>query len=114
MKENRKYIRLQAAIGLTYKKISGSAKHRPKPSIIRNISGGGLSFVAKEMFRAGDLLEIDVQIPHLSEPVRTVAEVVWVTSHPDKQSHAVGVRFRDVEPGDLRAILEYVHTIGIG
>ena len=57
---------------------------------------------------------MEIQIPHLSEPVRALGEVVWITMRPEHGHHEVGLRFRDAEPKSLSRILEYVYAIAIG
>ena len=116
MRERRKFIRLRAPIGVSYRHIKKGKRQRPQLTLIKDISGGGLCLLAKEELRAGDLLDIEIQIPHLSEPVRVVGEVAWYVPERGKgrEDAEAGVRFRDVEPKDLHSIFEYVYTIGIG
>jgi c-di-GMP-binding flagellar brake protein YcgR len=118
MIEHRKYIRLRAPIGIVYRQIQRQRRSKPTLTLVLNISGGGLSLIAKDDFRQGDLLELDIHIPHLEEPVRAVGEVVWFFSSAgkerDRSMREAGVRFRDLATKDLNCILEYVHTIGIG
>ncbi len=115
MRENRKFIRLKAPIGVVYKLCKG--KNRKETlSFIRDISGGGLRMLVKEDLREGDLLDIQLQIPHLEEPIQAIGEVIWFASSEERdgRSREAGVRFRDIPPGGLHQVLEYVHTIGIG
>ena len=58
MIERRKFIRLPAPIGISYKPMKKSRTGKPTLSFIRNIGGGGVCFVAKESVRVGDLLDI--------------------------------------------------------
>lgn len=111
MIEKRKYIRLHASIGIAYdviKNIKKSKRNKTALSLVKNLSGGGVRLQIKDDLRSGDLLELQMQIPHLEDPVRAVAEVVWSTPRE------AGVRFRDIEAKDLHRVLEFVHTVGIG
>ncbi len=116
MIERRKFIRLQAPIGVGYKVLKKSRRVKQAPSLIRNIGGGGICIIAKEDLRSGDLLDLHIQIPHLKETIHAVGEVVWFAHfrERDRDLREAGVRFRDIEPKDLHKILEFVHTIGIG
>lgn len=116
MIERRKFIRLQAPIGVVYKVLKKSRRPKPAPSLIRNIGGGGVCIIAKEDMRSGDLLDMQIQIPHLKETIHAVGEIVWFDHfrERDREIREAGVRFRDIEPKDLHRILEFVHTIGIG
>jgi len=116
MIERRKFIRLQAPLGVVYKTIKKNKRQAPVPSLIKNIGGGGVRVIVKEDLRPGDLLELQIQIPHLEEPIHAVGEVVWFSHSKEKENdqREAGLRFREIEPEDLHRILEFVHTIGIG
>ena len=109
MLEKRKFVRLKAPIGVTYKLIKKHRKQRSHSSFIEDLSAGGLSLTVKEDLRQGDLLEMTIQIPHLREAVQAIGEVAWIFP-----SRKIGVRFRDVESSDLKHVLEYIHAVGIG
>ena len=114
--ENRKYIRLKAPLGVAYRVIRKHKRPKTVLSLIKDISGGGTRFILKDNLRAGDLLHMEIQIPHLEDPIRALGEVVWISpgKEKDRESPEAGVRFRDLAPRDLNCILEFVHTIGIG
>lgn len=116
MVEKRKYIRLIAPIGVTYQLLRKNRRQGTHKSLIRDLSGGGLSLVVYEEMRAGDLLELEIQVPHLEEPVPAVGEVVWYVHSKgmDREVREAGLRFRDIQAGELHHILEYVHAVGIG
>ena len=118
MIEKRKQIRLRAPIGLVYRPLKKSGRNRDMLTLVRNISGGGLSFDAKQELKEGQLIDMKIHIPHLEEPIHAVGEVVWTYAAPRKASAGepleTGARFKDLSPRDLNRILEYVHSIGIG
>ncbi len=116
MIEHRKYIRLKTPIGIVYKAARKGVQRKPVLTFGRDLSGGGVSFMVKDELRCGALLEIEIQIPHLTDPIRAIGEVVWYTHEKerDREVREAGVRFRDIEPADLHRVLEYVHMIGIG
>ena len=116
MVEKRKFIRLNAAIGVSYKLIKKHKRQIELLSLARDIGGGGIRILAKEDLRPGDLLKIEIEIPHLSERVEATGEVIWFSKTKEKghEHKEAGVRFRDMDSTDLHKILEYVHSIGIG
>ncbi len=116
MIERRKFIRLQASIGVVYRVIKKQKQQPALASLVKNIGGGGIRIIAKEDLKKGDLLDLKIQIPHLEEPIHAVGEVVWFfhAKERERDTREAGVRFRDIEPEDLHHVLEYVHTIGIG
>jgi len=114
VKEHRKFIRLHAPIGLVYRYASRHKSRKARPTLVRNLSGGGVSFVVRDPLRAGEIVELELQIPNLSEPVRATGEVVWFRQAAGHAAHEAAVRFTDVNPVDLNRILEYVYAVGIG
>ncbi len=108
MIEKRRFFRLQAPIGVHYQIVKKNKKPVSAPTLLRNISGGGVRLLTKGELRGGDVIDVKIQVPLVKQPIRSKAEVVW--------SHAMeaGVRFVDIRPGDLKEILEYVHHVGIG
>lgn len=114
MLEKRKYIRLGTAIGVTYKLIKTHKRMKQTPSLVKDIGGGGIRLVVKEDLRVGDLIGLEIQIPHLKEPIDAVGEVVWFSAGKDHEHREAGAKFRDIEQKDLHKIFEYVHSIGIG
>ena len=101
-------------MGVVYRIVRKNKRQKPQSSFIRDISGAGARLFCKEEPRHGDLIRMEIQIPHLEDAVNAVGEVVWSSPRPEHQNYEVGVRFRDVEPKALNSILEYVYTIAIG
>ena len=114
MLEKRKFIRLKVPLGVVYRVVRKKKAQKPQISFIHDISGAGVSLYCKEDLRHGDLLRIEIQIPHLADPVQVLGEVVWTAPRPEHSNYHVGLRFRDVPAKDLSRILEYVYTIAIG
>ena len=115
MKQNRKFIRLAAPIGISYR-LARLKRRKPSLSLIKDISGGGIRFIPKEDLREGDFIELEISIPHLKDPIEAIGEVMWFSKNKehDRELREAGVRFRDIDAKDLHQVLEYVHTIGIG
>lgn len=117
MIERRKFIRLQAPIGLTYRKAGSQKRDRATLiSLLKNIGGGGVRFIAREDLTEGDILELEIEIPNTDNAIRAEGEVVWFshTQEKDRDVREAGIRFRSIQPKDLQRILDYVHTTGIG
>lgn len=113
MIERRKYVRLQAHLGVRYRIAAGVASPGGR-TLVRNLSGGGLCISVPDDLREGDLLQVQLEVPHLERPVHAVAEVVWIVRQAAGRNNEVGLKFRDITDQDLHHVLEYVHTVGIG
>ena len=116
MIEKRKFVRLRAPIEIAYFPVKKHKHQRHHRTFLRDISGTGLSMIAKDDLRVGDLIKLEIHVPHLEDCLDAVGEVVWFSFSRDKEwvSREAGVRFRDISASDLKQILEYVYMIGIG
>ncbi len=115
-RENRKFVRLVTAIPVLYSQRKSGKRSKKEAGVVSQLSGGGLRFEAKSEFKVGDLIDLEIAIPHLEYPIEVVGEVVWPQKSKTNVSgyQEIGVRFRDIEAADLHRILEYVHAVGIG
>lgn len=116
MIEHRKFIRLKAPIGATYHVVRKGRRTRTSPTLLKDISGGGVRLLVHEELRRGELLRLEIRIPHLSDPIDAVGEVVWTAEKTEEgqSTREAGLKFRDIHAKDLKTILEFVHMIGIG
>lgn len=114
MLEKRKFVRLKSPLRIHYRVIQKNKRSRPQESSLHDISGAGVRLCCKEELRHGDLLKLEIQIPHLDNAVEALGEVVWVAPKLEHRHYEAGVRFRDVNPKDLNKILEYIYTVAIG
>ena len=114
MLEKRKFIRLRAPLGVVYRVVRKNKRLKQQASFIKDIGGAGACLYCKEELRQGDLIQMEIQIPHLTEPIKATGEVAWTHLRPEHEYHEVGVRFRDAAPKSLSLILEYVYAIAIG
>ncbi|MBI4353418.1 MAG: PilZ domain-containing protein [Candidatus Omnitrophica bacterium] len=114
--ERRKFVRLHAALEVVYQAIRRSRRPRPDGSFLRNISGGGVRMVVRDELRCGELIDMEIQIPNLTDAVHAIGEVVWFQARKDKEkeTNEAGLRFRDILPDDLNRVFEYVYSVAIG
>lgn len=118
MIENRKFIRLKSPLPVEYKILRKHKRQKTQDSYMKNISVGGLSLCVVEDVRHGELLQLDIRIPHFEDPVRVVGDVVWFTATKNRDSGEIdryaGIRFKQVDPRELNKILDFVYSIAIG
>ena len=111
MKERREYIRLSDSLQISYKVVTMPAGDTG--SISRNIGGGGICFPTKHNVSTGDILQLEIRLPGLIEPIAATAGVVWVHTKTDMQKerdflYVVGIHFTEIDPVNRGKILNYV------
>ena len=92
--ERRRYpraeVRWPVAIQGTLGLMDGEAK---------DVSFGGAFFHCRNPLKLNEVFGIFINVPELSRPLKTTAEVVWSNvSGPDDEinPHGMGVKFRDI------------------
>ena len=107
--EHRQFIRLDARLNVSYT-IAGT-KQLGK-ALSKNISGGGVRFVAEHPLEVGARLEVIVHLPSPDMPIRFVGEVMWTKLMTKMDATGlggteVGVRFVEITPKDAVLIKQY-------
>ncbi len=114
--EKRVYQRLNAKVNIRYKtfrSLQDLAKAGFTPeylSVTRNISAGGLLFVADEAFPAGSILELFIELPHGEHPIECLSRVERVDEIEKGKSYGIGVCFLDVTSADKTRLNRYVES----
>ena len=101
--EKRQNTRLSVAVPLRYQ-IRGTQKFGN--TLTKNISSGGLGFLADRFIKPQTHLMLDVNL--LTKNINSIANVKWAgyLSHSDK--YQIGLEFIGIEPGDRNYISDYI------
>ncbi len=107
MQERRQFLRLDTRLPLHYGLLPSGPK---QPAVSSNLSAGGLRLVAQAHVQPETRLWIELQLPGRTAPVAFIGEVVWSEQRDLKGVSPVeiGVRFVEIAPDDLQAVLQYV------
>ena len=111
MEERRRFMRLDTRLDVTYTVLpTGNAQQ----TISKDIGGGGVCFFADKPLAPGTCLQVAMKLPGREQPVHFTAEVIWsepyeVIGKTERQRAVeVGVRFLEIAPNDLEAIMQHV------
>jgi len=91
MIERRKFIRIPRSTKISYK-ISNSPKI--KSSVTRNISQGGISFLADEFIPKGTILKLEFALEEFTYD--DFAKVIWVMEEAAGNQYEVGAEFMTI------------------
>ena len=108
LKDRRKYIRMQAALGFTYR-LKG-AQGPGQESVTRNISPGGIRGLIDKRIKKGDWIQLDIPIPAMERSISAVAKVIWTADEKDDKID-VGLKFEEIDPQAKNMYLEYICNI---
>jgi c-di-GMP-binding flagellar brake protein YcgR len=93
VKERRKFTRLDVHHLLKYKAL----QDEEKLSFTKNISAGGVCFIAKEVISPGSITELLISFPGFPHPVKATAKVVWNKELKKLGGFETGAEFINVE-----------------
>lgn len=106
-KERRNYYRLHAYHLAKYHLIQKSGE-RPIVAAIKDIGGGGICLQTEEYLPIASIIQVYINFPKLSQPIPTLAKVVWVRRLGKKSVYEAGVEFVDIEQIFRNAIVRSV------
>jgi len=106
-KERRNYYRLHAYHLAKYRLIQKSGE-RPIVAAIKDIGGGGICLQTEEYLPIASIIQVYINFPKLSQPIPTLAKVVWVRRLGKKSVYEAGVEFVDIEQIFRNAIVRSV------
>jgi c-di-GMP-binding flagellar brake protein YcgR len=107
MEENRKYVRITESLKIAYKVVNPIAG--PGECLSKEVSAGGIRLSVQERLAPGDILELDISLPHTSKPIRATGEVVWVNEVDDfNVQFMIGIKFIKINPSEGSQIYNYI------
>lgn len=98
MQERRRYIRIPDKTEVSYKVV---ATKIPRDYMTRDISMGGIRFLAHNFIPKGSILNIKLKLSNPSSIFEALAKTVWVKEVPFSDQYEVGVQFIDIKSGDV-------------
>jgi general secretion pathway protein E len=114
--ERRIYIRLDNSINVRFKVFRSQeelAKRGFKPeefSITKNISAGGLVFIASEALTPGVILELNIDLPGGEETIQCLAKVIRVEDMQQNNKYDIAVCFLDLTGGQRQKLDKFVQV----
>jgi c-di-GMP-binding flagellar brake protein YcgR len=110
IKENRKFIRLNAYHLVKYRLVS-QKEWQAAVASIRDISAGGVCLRAEEKIPKGSILQININFPGLSSPLSSLAKVVWVKKIGKIDRFEIGLEFFEIEDLLRKEIMQRVEYV---
>lgn len=110
-RERRRFLRIGIYHLLRYLRYGTEKGSYPILSISHNISGGGLMFITREKLDMGDKIELELNFPPFGNPIKALAQVVYIKRKDSTDKWQVGTRFIELGDPSLDRILDYVDYI---
>ena len=111
MEERRQFARLDTRIEVAYRALKAAPSQR---TVMKNVSAGGVCIFVEKELAPGTVLNISMTLPDRRAPLTFTGEIVWseayeiISKTQHKRSVEAGVRFVDINPKALEALMQYV------
>jgi len=114
LREKRRFVRFEEDLKIRYSLIDSKSNH--KCTRTKDISKKGLCISTYEKLKKNDLLEVEIEVPSFSKPVKLTASVMWVkemySSDKDgKRMFYTGLRSAEIDPESEAVLLAHLGTL---
>ena len=123
--ERRTYRRIPMGATVGFQELSFSTAAEPTASVYADISAGGLLISSPKALPLGTLLRLELKVPGWGKhqggfgpahdqdlrPLVAVGQVVRVEAL-DNAQFELGIKFLNVYPDDMTALLKYIEASG--
>lgn len=116
--DKRKHPRVQVSIPVQYKVINQTeealtvvAMEQKKNLLVgksKDVSAEGLYLMSERHLQRGDILKLEVLLPHENRPLRAFSEVVWTTNDPAGGRFGAGIYFMALRDEDADRLGRFV------
>lgn len=112
--DRRVFYRLDDKLNLRYwvikspQKISGEKNSLEQLSVLKNISAGGILFVAFQYVHLKTILDINLELLDTDEPIKCLVKIVRIKEIEKDKTYEIGACFLDLSSADRTRLLKYV------
>ena len=104
--EKRRYLRVDTALPMRYNELHGKS-YSARGTTTKNVSEGGVRFHSDRFFSLACHLVVEINIPSLFKPIRTISKVAWIKKLPSGTEFEIGGQFLAMTNEDEQALSAY-------
>jgi len=101
LREKRNFVRFQDNMKIRYNRIGSEPSH--EGTKMQNISGNGLCISTYEKLKEKDSLEIEIEVPDFSKPVKLIGTVMWVKELRSCDEQGRRIFYTGIKLGKIRS-----------
>lgn len=113
LRERRHFVRFDSDLRIRYDLINSK---QTQDADTKNISMAGLCISTYEKLRQKDVMELAVDVPGFSKPVKLTGTVMWVKELGSSDEHGrrifyTGIRFGKIAPESEAILITHLNTL---
>lgn len=110
LRERRRFVRFDQNMRIRYNLLNSSNNHFVRAA---NLSQKGLCLSTYEKLKEKNFLDLEIEVPGFSKPVKLIGEVVWTKPLKSSDSQGrrifyVGIKFSKIDPESEAKILAHL------
>ena len=114
LREKRRFVRFQEDMKIRCNRVDSTSSRGDAK--MKNIAQKGLCISTYEKLKKKDKLDIEIEVPGFSKPVRLTGSVMWVKElrSPDKDGRRMfytGLRFGKIRPESEAILITHLNTL---
>lgn len=112
LRERRRFVRFDEELKIRYNLFNSS----PQNTKTRNISRAGLCLSTYEKLKEKDCLELEIEVPGFSKPVKLTGRVMWVKElrsldNQERRIFYTGIEFFKINPESEAVLITHLNTL---
>lgn len=114
LRERRKFVRFHEDMKIRYARLGSEPK--TNDSKMSNISRAGLCISTYEKLKEKDALNLEIEVPGFSKPVKLTGSVMWVKELQAGDGHSrrvfyTGIKFCKINPESEAVLITHLNTL---
>lgn len=114
LREKRRFVRFHENMKIRYNRIG--SEPNPDNAKMQNISRKGLCISTYEKLKEKDSLELEIEVPGFSKPVKLTGSVMWIKElhSPDDKGRRMfytGIRFGKIDPESEAVLITHLNIL---
>lgn len=114
LREKRRFVRFHEDLKIRYNRVGSKAN--PGSIKMQNVSRKGLCLSTYEKLNKKDSLDIEIDIPGFSKPVRLLGSVMWVKELRSPDDHGrrlfyTGIKLGKIDPESEAILITHLNTL---
>jgi len=107
--EKRETQRIEVSVPLQYKELHGNT-YLTRGTLTKNLSEGGVRFVADRFIGLACHLMLEMQLPSMTKSIKAISKPAWVKKSRFGSDYEIGGQFLALTSEDTALLSDYIKT----
>ncbi len=114
LREKRRFVRFDDEIKIRYNPVNNTRNAQYSKTV--NLSKKGLCLLAYEKLKEKNCVDMEIEVPGFSRPVKLIGQVMWVKELKTKDAQGrrlfyTGIKFYKIKPESEAILLTHLNAL---